>query len=97
MSKNFLYFYCGPVWNTFNDVIEPRWNGQTIAPGNNKALSNLKHRFRNERDIFQYSRIYLDPRKLQRVAPSHADDVVVEAVGKSKEDQKCDPLQLKLF
>lgn len=58
------YIYHGPVYNTFNNLIEERWYGETTAPTKEKALSNLKYRFRQERDIMTCCRLYLDPHRL---------------------------------
>ena len=66
MEKDDHYIYHGPVWNTFNNLIEERWYGETFAKTKEKAISNLKHRFRKEYEMMNYSRLYLDPSRLSK-------------------------------
>lgn len=60
------YIYHGPVWNGFNKLVEERWYGETLAPTKEKAISNLKYRFRKEYDMMNYSKIYLDFSRLSK-------------------------------
>lgn len=63
MSDNWLcdrYIYDGNVFDKFDNVIEVRWHGETIAPSLEKAMSNLRWQFCKETDRFPYSGIKLD-------------------------------------
>lgn len=44
MSK--LYTYKGAVY-AFDRLVSCNWEASTFAPSEKKAISNLKHRFRN--------------------------------------------------
>jgi hypothetical protein len=42
-----LYKYCGPVLE-FDRIVDNRWEGQTYAPSEAKARTNLVYRFKME-------------------------------------------------
>ena len=41
------YLYCGPV-KEFDRVISNKWEGETYAPSEKKARSNLSYRYKKE-------------------------------------------------
>ena len=90
MEKDDHYIYHGPVWNTFNNLIEERWYGETFAKTKEKAISNLKYRFRKEYEMMNYSRLYLDPSRLSKLE-------TVQDFDESKDEECQTCCQLKLF
>lgn len=90
--ENRHYIYKGPVWNTFNTLIDKEWYGETTAPSREKAISNLKHQFRKEQGTIYYSRIYFDLSNLTCSTPvkitNTPDDILVESEEVSYEQLK---------
>lgn len=52
------YIYEGPV-TEFGKLVCDRWKGETMAPSPNKALSNLKFRYKKENNKTINSRVEL--------------------------------------
>lgn len=56
------YYYDGPVFS-FNTCVTEHWQGETMAPSENKARSNLIYQFKTSNGLGASSRINL-PNKL---------------------------------
>lgn len=59
------YVYDGPVM-MFNTLVTDRWKGETIAPSENKARSNLTYQFKRQNNRVAGSRFIL-PGKIKMV------------------------------
>ena len=58
MQELRTYSYNGPVLE-FGKIITNRWNGETTAPSEKKARSNLVYQFKQEFDKPLHSKITL--------------------------------------
>ena len=47
---NSVYSYSGPVMN-FDRVMADNWKGETVAPSEKKALSNLAFQFKKQNGL----------------------------------------------
>lgn len=54
------YVYKGPVYDNFGNLIESNWYGQTSAPRSERAISNLKYRYRVECNLPMCTKLDLD-------------------------------------
>lgn len=94
MSKYERYIYDGPVMNNFDRVIEVNWRAETLAPSPEKAISNLKHRYKEACGLVTYS-IKLDIFYLSKAVTTSR--VEVEAVEqKDEEEPSCQQLTLTI-
>ena len=59
------YIYNGPVME-FNILLDDNWKGETIAPSENKARSNLEYQFKKKNHRLPSSKINL-PGKLEKI------------------------------
>lgn len=59
------YLYKGPVME-FNTLLTDRWEGETVAPSEKKARSNLTYQFKRGNNRIAGTRITL-PGKLKMV------------------------------
>ena len=59
------YIYEGPVMQ-FNNLLVDRWKGETVAPSETKARSNLMYQFKKSNGRTAGSKIYL-PGKIKNV------------------------------
>ena len=50
MQENSKYFYDGPVM-VFDKIHTNRWKGETKAPSENKARTNLAYQFKKQHDL----------------------------------------------
>lgn len=62
---NHRYVYEGPVV-AFNQCLTSRWKGETMAPSEKKARSNLAYQFKKQNNRVAGSRISL-PGKIKMV------------------------------
>jgi hypothetical protein len=53
------YTYKGPVKNNFNQIISNKWEGETYAKTDKKALSNLSYQFKKEHGLLSSAKIIL--------------------------------------
>lgn len=51
------YIYEGPVMNNFNQLITSKWNGETYANTDKKAVSNLNYQFKKEHRLLPTAKI----------------------------------------
>lgn len=59
------YFYDGPV-KEFDNIVADHWEGETIAPTESKAKSNLAYQFKKQTKRTPATRITL-PGKIVKV------------------------------
>lgn len=59
------YLYKGPVME-FNTLLTDRWEGETVAPSEKKARSNLTYQFKRGNNRIAGTRITL-PGKLKMI------------------------------
>lgn len=52
------YIYEGPVLNT-NRVITEKWNGETYAVSEKRAIANLAYQFKRQYGLVKTSKIFL--------------------------------------
>lgn len=52
------YVYDGPVL-MFERIVTERWKGETMAPSEKKARSNLTYQFKSQNDMLPGSRFIL--------------------------------------
>ena len=62
MNEYHRYYYDGPVF-LFNTCVTAHWQGETVAPSESKARSNLIYQFKTNNGYSATSRINL-PSKL---------------------------------
>lgn len=63
MDKEIEYFYCGPVSVSFSGAIQVssyKWSGRTIAKNRDRAISNLKHQYRQKYKLSKGLPLILD-------------------------------------
>lgn len=65
MQEYHKYIYDGPVME-FNNLIAEHWKGETMAPSENKARSNLIYKFKINHNRVASSKITL-PGKIKLV------------------------------
>ena len=53
------YTYIGPVLNNYNKIISNKWEGETCANTDRKAISNLSYQFKKEHGLRQTAKIKL--------------------------------------
>jgi hypothetical protein len=53
------YVYEGPVLNNFGQIISHRWEGETYANTDKKAVNNLCYQFKRECGLLQTAKIIL--------------------------------------
>ena len=58
MQEHHTYSYDGPVME-FGRIVAERWSGETTAPSEKKARSNLAYQFKQEFDKAPTSKITL--------------------------------------
>ena len=58
MQEYHKYSYDGPVME-FNTLIDNRWEGETIAPNENKAKSNLAYQYKKQHNKLPSAKISL--------------------------------------
>lgn len=56
MQEYHKYSYDGPVME-FNTLIDNRWEGETIAPNENKAKSNLAYQYKKQHNKLPSAKI----------------------------------------
>ena len=55
------YFYSGPVME-FNNCVQSKWEGTTMAVSENKARSNLTYQWKKQNNRVSASKIFLPGR-----------------------------------
>lgn len=60
MAAKSKYHYAGPVY-MFNKIITDKWEGDTWAPSDAKALSNLSYRYKTTNNLVPGTKLKLDP------------------------------------
>lgn len=53
------YMYIGPVINNFNQIIKNKWEGETYANTDRKAMSNLNYQFKKEHGLLKSAKVVL--------------------------------------
>lgn len=53
------YIYEGPVLNNFNQIIISKWQGETYANTDKKAMSNLGYQIKKELGLQKSAKIIL--------------------------------------
>jgi hypothetical protein len=59
------YFYSGPVME-FNNCVQSKWEGATMAPTEKKARSNLTYQWKKQNNRIAGSKIFL-PGKIELI------------------------------
>lgn len=59
----YKYYYDGPVM-IFEKCVTNRWRGETVAPTNKKALSNLGYQYKNQNNLCATARVQLSCKHL---------------------------------
>lgn len=62
MQEYHRYFYDGPIF-IFNTCVTEHWQGETVAPSENKARSNLAYQFKKSNNQCSTTKVTL-PGKL---------------------------------
>lgn len=57
-EENYKYVYDGPVM-IFDKLVADHWKGETIAPSEKKARSNLTYQFKRQNNRIAGSRVSL--------------------------------------
>lgn len=55
-----LYIYKGPVFDQFGNVIDSYHEAETYAPSKEKAITNIKYRYRQTYSLERFVRLELD-------------------------------------
>lgn len=53
------YIYTGPVMNNFGQIITNKWEGETYANTDKKAVSNLSYQVKKEHGLLPTAKIIL--------------------------------------
>ena len=64
-EQNHKYVYDGPVMK-FNTCVADHWRGETMAPSESKARSNLTYQFKTKNNLIPGSKVTL-PGKIKMV------------------------------
>lgn len=61
-----LFRYDGPVLQ-FDKVVATKWNGETLAPTKEKAISNLQYQYKQRNGLLPTARVKLIEKYLTEV------------------------------
>lgn len=68
------YHYNGPVY-MHQKMIADKWEGDTWAPSDAKALSNLSYRYKTTHNLIPGTKIILDPDYLFETTAINDDEI----------------------